>query len=121
MPMMMRGGRALGKTYAETGYLADPHTAVALACAEEYRQESQTKNPVVVLSTASPFKFSRPVLRAIGEDDQGDEFELLRKLSALSGLQIPRSLGELEQLPERHTGVIPKEKMAEFVLEKGTR
>ncbi len=108
----------LGKVYAQTGYLCDPHTAVAMGAAMQYKEKEGTKNPVVVLSTASPFKFSRPVLSAIGADAQGDEFDLLRRLSALSGLEIPSSLAELESLPERHSGVIPKEKMADFVLEK---
>jgi len=108
----------LGKVYRETGYLMDPHTAVAWSAAEEYRLDSQTKNPVVVLATASPFKFSRPVLAAIGEDAEGDEFALLHRLSEKTGLPIPQSLAELETLPERHTGVIPKEEMASFVLEK---
>jgi len=108
----------LGKVYADTGYLCDPHTAVAMGAAMEYKQTEGTKNPVVVLSTASPFKFSRPVLAAIGENAEGDEFELLRRLSALSSLPIPESLAELESLPERHPGVIPKEQMPAFVLEK---
>ena len=84
----------------------------------EYKEKEGTENPVVVLSTASPFKFSRPVLSAIGEDAEGDEFDLLRRLSAVSGLEIPPSLAELESLPERHGGVIPKEKMSDFILEK---
>ena len=108
----------LGKVYKKTGYLCDPHTAVAMGAAMEYKEKEGTENPVVVLSTASPFKFSRPVLEAIGENAEGDEFELLRRLAKVSGLEIPPSLAELETLPERHPGVIPKEKMPDFVLEK---
>ena len=72
----------------------------------------------MVLSTASPFKFSRPVLAAIGENAEGDEFALLRTLSQKTGLPIPASLAELETLPERHKSVIEKDAMADFVLEK---
>jgi threonine synthase len=89
---------------------------VAWSAAEQYKAEKGTKNPVVVLSTASPFKFSRPVLAAIGEDAEGDEFDLLTRLSEKTGLPIPESLAELSSLPERHTGVIAKEEMADFVL-----
>jgi len=113
-----KSAEVLGRIWRETGYVCDPHTAVAFAAAEEYEAENETKNPVVVLSTASPFKFSRPVLRAMGEGAEGDEFDLLRLLSEKTGISIPQSLAELESLPERHTGVIPKEKMADFVLEK---
>ena len=111
-------GEVLGKIYKETGYLCDPHTAVAYGAALEYKEKEGTEHPVVILSTASPFKFSAPVLEAIGESAEGDEFALLRKLSTLSGLPIPPSLAELETLPERHPGVIPKENMPTFVLEK---
>ncbi len=106
----------LGRVYRETGYVLDPHSAVAWSAAEQYKAEKGTKNPVVVLSTASPFKFSRPVLAAIGEDAEGDEFDLLTRLSEKTGLPIPESLAELSSLPERHTGVIAKEEMANFVL-----
>ncbi len=108
----------LGRIYRETGYLADPHTAVALCAAEQYRAEKKSDAPTVVLATASPFKFSGPVLRAIGEEAEGNEFDLLRKLSELSGIAIPKSLAELETLPERHRAVIAKEDMAEAVLQK---
>jgi threonine synthase len=113
-----KAAEVLGRVYRETGYLCDPHTAVAWSAAEEYRKDSETKNPVVVLATASPFKFSVPVLEAIGEKAEGDEFKLLCTLSEKTGLPIPGSLAELESLPERHTGVIEKEEMAKFVLEK---
>ncbi len=108
----------IGRVYGETGYVCDPHTAVAYGAAEKYRKEFDTKNPVVVLSTASPYKFSRPVLEAMGENAEGDEFSLLKRLRKKTGLSIPASLGELEKLPERHKSVIAKEKMGDFVLSK---
>jgi len=111
-------GEVLGRVYRETGYLLDPHTAVAYHAAEQYREKEGTKNPVVILATASPFKFSRPVLKAIGESAEGDEFTLLKKLSSVADLPVPASLAELENLPERHKSVISKEKMGAFVLSK---
>jgi threonine synthase len=48
----------------ETGVIADPHTAVAVAAA---RQESgQRATPMVVLATAHPAKFPELVERATG-------------------------------------------------------
>ncbi len=113
-----KASEVIGRIYGETGYVCDPHTAVAYGAAEEYRKESETKNPVVVLSTASPYKFSRPVLEAMGENAEGDEFGLLRRLEEKTGIAIPASLKELEALPERHKSVIAKEKMSDFVLSK---
>ena len=111
-----KAAKVLGEVYNKTGYVCDPHTAVAMSAAKDYMKEEGTNNPVVVLSTASPFKFSRPVLAAIGENAEGDEFDLLRRLSEKTGLPIPASLAELESLPERHKTVIKKDEMPAFVL-----
>jgi threonine synthase len=113
-----KSAAVLGEIYEKYGYLADPHTAVAFSAAKEYKEKAKSANPMVILSTASPFKFSRPVLRAIGADGEGDEFDLLNRLSALTGIPVPKSLAELASLPERHLEIIEKEAMADFVLSK---
>jgi len=56
---------AIKRTHAESGRLIDPHTAVALAVAHNYRV--CTKAPIVVLSTAHAAKFPQAVRRATGE------------------------------------------------------
>jgi threonine synthase len=48
----------------ETGYLADPHTAVALAVAEKQTRDPAV--PMVVLATAHPAKFPDAVEMACG-------------------------------------------------------
>lgn len=50
--------------HRSSGKLVDPHTAVALAAAEEVKHEAE--GPVVVLSTAHPAKFPEAVGRATG-------------------------------------------------------
>ena len=50
--------------HARTGYVADPHTAVAYAAA--IRENRSSTAPVVVLATAHPAKFPKTVERAIG-------------------------------------------------------
>ena len=71
---------------------------------------------MVVLSTASPYKFPVAVLTAIGGDTSGDEFQQMERLSALSGVAIPKNLAGLQGKTEKHTGVIDKDKMLEYVL-----
>ena len=71
---------------------------------------------MVVLSTASPYKFPAAVLRAIGETAKGDEFDQLEQLHAATCVPIPKNLADLRTKPERHTGVIDKETMLDFVL-----
>ena len=102
----------IGRVYREQGYLMDPHTACGWAVAERQRGE----NPMVVLSTASPYKFSTAVLTAIGADVSGNEYDRMDRLQALTGIPIPKNLSALREKPELHTGVISKDKMLEFVL-----
>lgn len=73
---------------------------------------------MVVLSTASPYKFSTTVLTAIGGGTQGTEYERMERLHALTGVPIPKNLASLRGKPELHTDVIPKEKMLEYVLNR---
>ncbi len=101
-------------TFSRYNYCLDPHTAVAMKVAEQYREEAQ--EPLVVVSTASPFKFPQTVAQALGESGS-DEFQLLTKLSARTGLAIPQALSELSKEPIRHTRVISPETMAEAVRE----
>ena len=53
------------RLYAESAYLADPHTAVATAAARTLRPEDRGI-PVVVASTAHPAKFPDAVEKATG-------------------------------------------------------
>ncbi len=108
---------AIAKVFADHGYLCDPHTAAGWAAAEEYRAATGDNRPMVVLSTASPYKFPAAVMEALGlAADSADEFRQMEALHKATGVEIPPILANLEQKPELHTGVIPKGDMAEFVL-----
>ena len=49
-------------------------------------------------------------------DTAGDEFTLMERLEEMTKVKIPGNLSGLRQKPERHTGVINKEDMLDFVL-----
>lgn len=91
--------------FAKEHYLCDPHTAVAFRVAGQNRTEA----PMVVLSTASPFKFPRDVLAALGEAVPESDFAAMKQLTAYTGCQAPAALAALESLPVRFTAVIPPE------------
>ena len=109
---------AIAKVWREEGYLMDPHTAVAWSVAEAFDAQRQDDAPIVVLSTASPYKFPAAVLSALGETPDADEFAALDQLNALTGVAIPKNLAALRQMPVRHTDVIDKEEMLSYVLRK---
>ena len=106
----------ISKVWKEQQYLCDPHTAAGWAVAEEYVRETGDNRPMVVLSTASPYKFPAAVLEAIGGDLSGDEFDQMERLSAITRVAIPENLATLRGKAERHLGVIDKEDMLSFVL-----
>ena len=107
---------AINRVYTEKGYLMDTHTAAGWAVAEDYVNQTGDNRPMVVLSTASPFKFPAAVLEAIGGDLSGDEFDQMERLSSISGVPTPGNLANLRGKQELHTGVINKEEMLDFVL-----
>ena len=111
-----RAEEIMGRVYREFGYLCDPHTASGWAAAEDYVNSTGDNRPMVVLSTASPYKFPAAVLKAIGGDVTGSEFEQMKRLETLTGVPTPKNLSSLEGKPEKHTGVINKEDMLSFVL-----
>lgn len=102
-------------TWESCSYLCDTHTAVALSVAETYKKESETSAPVVVLSTASPYKFPAAVLKAISGDNSGDEFEQMNRIRELTGVPIPKNLAGLKEKQELHTGVIDKDALIDYV------
>ncbi|MBM6592671.1 threonine synthase [Microvirga pudoricolor] len=55
----------MARTYRETGYVIDPHTAIGTRAARALLQE-RPEVPVVALSTAHPAKFPDAVERATG-------------------------------------------------------
>ena len=111
-----RAEEIMGRVYREFGYLCDPHTASGWAASEDYVNSTGDNRPMVVLSTASPYKFPAAVLKAIGGDLSGSEFDQMKRLEALTGVPTPKNLSSLEGKPEKHTGVINKEDMLSFVL-----
>ena len=75
-----------------SGYLADTHTGVALFCAEKYQLMVDRQRTMLIVSTASPYKFSPAVLASLTDEVPADEFESMRRLSALTGTEIPEKL-----------------------------
>ena len=111
-----RAEALMGQIWRDHGYLCDPHTAAGWAAALDYTSQTGDTRPMVVLSTASPYKFPAAVLSALGLDATGDGFDQMDRLQAATGIPIPRNLASLRGKPELHTAVIDKEQMLPYVL-----
>ena len=99
--------------YEKDGYLCDTHTAVAFHVAAQKKRQGV---PMVVLSTASPFKFPRSVLSALGKAAPENDFEAIQQLEAATGHAAPASLAALRSKPERFDTVIAPAQIAEVAL-----
>ncbi|HIT59765.1 MAG TPA: threonine synthase [Candidatus Fimousia stercorigallinarum] len=100
------------KTYEETGYVMDTHTAVAAHGYDQYVADTADHTPAVIASTASPYKFTRSVMNAIDPAyDSQTDFELVDELSKISGTTVPNAIEEIRTAPVLHHTVCAKEEM----------
>ncbi len=102
------------RVFDETGYLLDPHTAVAWEVAERTRAD----DPVLVVSTAHWAKFGADVLKALKGVAYHDTLpapyaamsgvDLLKEVQSIAPRSscIPRALASLHELPVRFTDVV---------------
>ena len=102
--------------YDEYGYILDTHTAVAWAVAEAYKAKTHSDRPMVIVATASPYKFSSSVLEALGEKADGkDAFALLEAMECKNPVKAPQGLAGLKGLPVLHKEVVEKDDMPKAV------
>ena len=110
--------RTIGEVWTKYRYLCDPHTAVAWRVAQQYKAENPQHAPLVILSTASPYKFPAAVLEGIGSPDTGnDAFAAIDRLHELTGTPVPANLSGLRTRPERHKDVIDIAELRDYVLQ----
>ena len=111
------GAAAIKDVFEADKYLMDTHTSIAWACMEKYRAESDAA-PSVVLSTASPYKFSAAVLEALGEELTGSDEGNMNKCHEITGAEIPSGLAGIFKKPIIHNDVIEISDMKTYVIEK---
>ncbi|MBR0277130.1 MAG: threonine synthase, partial [Clostridia bacterium] len=108
-------------TFENYGYIMDTHTAVGKNVYDQYLFETGDMTKSVILSTASPYKFNRSVMKALCKEqgfDDKSEFDLTDILCKKTGLAIPKSLKELKSKEIRFKDSIKKEDLKEFICNK---
>ena len=104
------------KLFEDEKYLCDTHTSVAINVYNQYVEKTGDKTPVVIASTASPYKFSHSVLEAVAPElICDDEFEMVERLNKVSGADVPKPIAELQNLDVRFKNVTEADKMPEYV------
>ena len=105
--------RAIRDTWENDRYLIDTHTAVGASAAKAYIESTGDTRPMVVLSTASPYKFAADVLNALGETGY-EGFDALDRLNALTNVPIPKNLDSLRALDEIHKDVVDVDNIPDY-------
>ena len=109
--------RTISDVWDQFGYLIDPHTAVGVNVFDKYVISTGDLTPTVAVATASPFKFNTSVAESIFDCPKDvSEFAVQRKLSEMTGVDIPIPLTGLDKKPLLHTGVCDKDRMRDEVL-----
>ena len=104
--------------FKNSHYVIDTHTAVAAGVYDKYVKETGDKLPAVIASTASPYKFTRSVMDALGVDTKGkDDFALADELCILSGVKIPQAVETIRTAPVFHDRVVDAPDMPKAVKE----
>ncbi len=104
--------------FDEYGYVSDTHTAVALNVAFGYGVgNGGFKNPMVVLSTASPYKFPQSVYKSLTGKYVSDAFKSAEKLYQLTAEEIPEQILKLKEKPVRFEKVVDKNGILDSVKE----
>lgn len=105
------------KVYDEEGYLMDTHTAVAYAVYDEYVKATGDHTPSVIVSTASPYKFTHSVMTAVDNEkyDGIDDFTLLEQMHDLVGGKMPKAMDGIATKKILHKTVCEVSEMKDVV------
>ena len=85
---------------AETGYLADPHTAVAVSAAR--RVARRTDVPMITLSTAHPAKFPDAIRKAVGRAPAEPEVVTRQRTLAERVTVLPNDAAAIARYVSEH-------------------
>lgn len=107
------------EVFKEAGYVMDTHTAVAYSAYKKYLSQTGDNTPNVIVSTASPYKFAKDVLKAISPEYEGiDPFAALDKLSEVSSTPVPEPIKGIDKREVIHKHVIDRDAIKDFVKEQ---
>ncbi|MBQ1284509.1 MAG: threonine synthase [Clostridia bacterium] len=107
---------AINETYTTYNYLADTHTGVAIKVYNDYVKNTGDKTETVIVSTASPYKFSADVLDAVdSKSADHDGIKAMAILSEVTGTKIPTPLSGLDKRTVRFEDVCDSDDMIKAV------
>ena len=107
---------AIYEFFEEYAYPLDTHTAVAVSVGLDYATKTKAEEPLIIVSTASPYKFPQDVLYSITGNDVSNCFKAVKRIHALTAMPVPSSLDNLKDAPVLFDKTVKKEQIFEEVL-----
>jgi threonine synthase len=104
------------KVYDEYGYVMDTHTAVAYKVYEDYLKENKDDSKTVILSTASPFKFTGSVYKSLFGPTSMKELDLIKELSDKTDMKVPSQIEGLANRKVLHNRLCTPASMDQEIL-----
>ncbi len=109
--------QSIKEYYDKYNYLVDPHSAIALAASKKVNSNHKK----VILSTASPFKFSKDVYKCLTNKDINDDLDAIKTLENYTNIKAPYNLSNLENKEVRFKEVINKDDEKSLILKIGAK
>ena len=102
--------------FEEYGYPMDTHTGVAMDVAQKYLEKIEDdtmseKRPMIVVSTASPYKCPQDVLYALTGNDVKDSFKGVKRIHLLTAMKVPEAIKSVRYKPIRFKTAVSPDKM----------
>ncbi len=88
--------------FSDYGYPMDTHTGVAMSVADRYlekRDPLAPKRVMIVVSTASPYKFPQDVLYALTGNDVKDSFKCIKRINLATAMKVPEPIKDVRYKP----------------------
>ena len=105
--------------FSDYGYPMDTHTGVAMSVADRYlekRDPLAPKHVMIVVSTASPYKFPQDVLYALTGNDVKDSFKCVKRINIATAMKVPEPIKDVRYKPILFkTTVAPRDIGAEVI------
>lgn len=105
--------------FTEYGYPMDTHTGVAMSVADRYlekRDPLAPKHVMIVVSTASPYKFPQDVLYALTGNDVKDSFKCVKRINLLTAMKVPDAVKGVRYKPVLFKTSVPPKDVADEVM-----
>lgn len=107
---------AIKEVFDKYKYIMDTHTAVAYCVDKKYKNDTKDERKTLMVSTASPYKFTHSVMSSIDNKyDEFNDFSLIKEMGKLVGENPPVTITDLQNADVIHTIVCKKDEMKDVI------